>query len=116
VLPGIVLALCLAMDCAPSVADLETLFCRCGKQFTQENAYSKHQKYCRRTKVQLSGALERAKELWAAKKKKRLDTVSESAVQVQEPDATMDIDADSHSCIPVRLFPTQLPLLDASNR
>lgn len=47
--------------------------CLCGKEFTQLNAYNRHQRSCTKTKKRLSGALEKAKAIWDAKKHRRLD-------------------------------------------
>lgn len=44
------------------------LFCTCGRSFTHKHAYSNHQHQCKKTEKRLSGALEKAKEIWNAKK------------------------------------------------
>jgi hypothetical protein len=44
--------------------------------FSQLNAFSNHQRNCMKSKKRLSGALEKAKELWSARKRARLATSS----------------------------------------
>ena len=53
--------------------------CLCGRTFTQENAYSKHQKFCRKTKKRLSGALDKAKDLWLSNKRRRVQEAAQGA-------------------------------------
>jgi hypothetical protein len=48
----------------------ERLICLCGREFYQDNAYGNHQRSCKRTKKRLSGALEKAKEIFAQKRQK----------------------------------------------
>jgi hypothetical protein len=46
------------------------LECICGRTFSQENAYGKHRRSCKLTKKRLSGALDKAKEVFAQKRRK----------------------------------------------
>lgn len=55
------------------MAEAGTLICICGRSFAYEYAYSNHQRQCKKTKRVLSGALEKAKEVWNAKKRRRID-------------------------------------------
>lgn len=63
------------------MADYDKFFCLCGREFYQQNAYGKHQRSCKSTKKRLTGALDKAKEIWAQKKQKlvHIDLASTSA-------------------------------------
>jgi hypothetical protein len=52
------------------MADRYPFTCLCGKGFNHQNAYGKHQRSCKSTKKRLSGALDKAREVWARKKQK----------------------------------------------
>ncbi|KAG1775825.1 hypothetical protein EV702DRAFT_1046706 [Suillus placidus] len=43
--------------------------CKCGRSFTQLNAYANHQRTCKKRKKYLSNALAKAKEVWTARKR-----------------------------------------------
>jgi hypothetical protein len=45
--------------------------CPCGRAFQQDSALTKHQRTCLKTKKRLSSALEKAKEVWKSKKRRR---------------------------------------------
>jgi hypothetical protein len=47
--------------------------CVCGRTFYQPQAYSFHQRNCKKTKKRLAGALEKAKEIWQAKKRRKIE-------------------------------------------
>jgi hypothetical protein len=55
------------------MADAQALFCGCGRSFKLANAFSNHQRQCKKTKKRLSSALDKAKELWTAKKRRCVD-------------------------------------------
>lgn len=46
--------------------------CCCGRTFLQTNAFSNHQRSCKKSRTRLSSALESAKENWSRLKKARL--------------------------------------------
>lgn len=46
--------------------------CCCGRTFLQTNAYSNHQKSCKKTKTRLSSALSSARDNWQRRKKARI--------------------------------------------
>src|SRR5262245_22453366 len=48
--------------------------CLCGRSFNQSSALAKHKRTCQKTKRRLSTALGKAKQVWAEKKRRRLDT------------------------------------------
>jgi len=52
--------------------------CPCGRTFSLPQAYTYHKRTCEKTKKRLSGALERAKIVWRAKKRQRLDELAAS--------------------------------------
>lgn len=56
--------------------EANTLFCLCGRSFTLEYAHSNHQRQCKKTKKRLSSALEKAKEIWNTKKRRRIEELS----------------------------------------
>lgn len=68
------------MDFDRTAAFSET--CLCGKSFSLPGTYTRHKRNCTKTKKRLAGALEKAKELWIIRKRRRLGT-SES-IQVSE--------------------------------
>lgn len=53
--------------------DFEKLLCVCGRSFAQPSALKKHQRSCNKSKKRLAGALAKAKELWTARKRRRID-------------------------------------------
>jgi hypothetical protein len=71
------------MDFGRTAAFSET--CLCGKSFSLPGTYTHHKRNCINTKKRLAGALEKAKEVWIIRKRRRLGT-SES-IQVQNESA-----------------------------
>jgi hypothetical protein len=59
------------MDLPP--AWVET--CACGWTFSVPQAYTYHKRGCQKTKKQFSGALQKAKEVWQARKRRRLEEI-----------------------------------------
>lgn len=55
--------------------------CCCGRVFLQTNAYSKHQKSCKKTKTRLSSALSSARDSWHRMKRARIVGPSEESHQ-----------------------------------
>jgi hypothetical protein len=55
--------------------------CICGHTFSVPQAYTYHKRSCKQTKKRLSGALDKAKEVWQVKKHQKLEekTVAERA-------------------------------------
>jgi hypothetical protein len=51
-----------------------TYTCLCGRSFAQSGALAYHKRSCKPSKRRLNGALEKAKEVWDAKKKRRVET------------------------------------------
>ena len=49
--------------------------CLCGRTFSQSSALSYHKRSCKPSKRRLDGALEKAKEVWDAKKKRRVEAI-----------------------------------------
>jgi hypothetical protein len=68
------------MDFGRTAAFSET--CLCGKSFSLPGTYTRHERNCTKTKKRLAGALEKAKEVWIIRKRRRLGT-SEN-IQVNE--------------------------------
>lgn len=52
-----------------------TYACLCGRTFSQSSALSYHKRSCKPSKRRLDGALEKAKEVWDAKKKRRVEAI-----------------------------------------
>jgi len=50
--------------------------CPCGRTFSLPQAYTCHKRSCEKTKKRLSGALEKAKKVWRAKKRQKLDELA----------------------------------------
>jgi hypothetical protein len=59
--------------------------CLCGRVFDQENTFGKHQRSCKRIKKRLSGALDKAKDVWAQKKQKLVHVNSIPTSTTNEP-------------------------------
>jgi hypothetical protein len=57
----------------------EALYCACGRTFLLPGALSKHRGTCTTSKKRLSGALDKAKKLWAGSKRRRLETDAPTA-------------------------------------
>jgi hypothetical protein len=47
--------------------------CACGRTFSVPQAYTCHKRSCQKTKKRLSCALEKAKEVWQAKKRRKTE-------------------------------------------
>jgi len=47
--------------------------CSCGRSFSVPQAYTCHKRSCTKSKKRLAGALEKAKEVWQAKKRQKVD-------------------------------------------
>ena len=74
--------------------------CLCGRTFHQPSAFANHKRTCARSRRQLTSALDKAKQIWAEKKRIRLQrgTTLESAtatvsVQTMIPRAALAIPA-----------------------
>ena len=55
----------------------DSLICACGRTFSFTGALSKHRGTCQTSKKRLSGALDKAKQLWAGSKRRRRQTDSQ---------------------------------------
>lgn len=53
--------------------------CVCGRTFSVPQAYSCHKRSCQKTKKRLSGALEKAKEAWQVKKRRKVEEKAQVA-------------------------------------
>lgn len=58
-----------AMDLPPAWCKV----CICGRTFSVQQAYTCHKRSCQKTKKRLAGALEKAKEVWQANKRQKLE-------------------------------------------
>jgi hypothetical protein len=52
--------------------------CVCGRSFGQPGALLYHQRSCKKTKMWLAGALSKAKDVWAARKRHCLEVAEDS--------------------------------------
>jgi hypothetical protein len=59
--------------------------CLCGRKFSQDNAFGKHQRTCVRTKKRVAGALGKASELFAQKRQKVIHRPSVSMSTTDVP-------------------------------
>jgi hypothetical protein len=62
--------------------------CDCGRTFSLPQAYTYHKRSCQRTKKRLSGALERARGVWKAKKRQKTE---KHASDVLASTTTLDV-------------------------
>ena len=65
--------------------------CVCGRTFSVPQAYSCHKHSCQKTKKRLSGALEKAKEAWQVKKRRK---VEEKAKPAKGSSSTLNVVAE----------------------
>ena len=61
--------------------------CLCGRTFAVPQAYTFHKRSCNKTKKRLSGALDKAKEIWQTKKRRKL----EEECSVPAPDESFTV-------------------------
>jgi hypothetical protein len=59
------------MDLPPAWSQI----CVCGRAFSAPQAYTFHQRSCQRTKKRLLGALEKAKDILQARKRRKVESV-----------------------------------------
>jgi hypothetical protein len=74
------------MDFDRTAAFSET--CLCGKSFSLPGTYTHHKRNCQKTKKRLAGALEKAKEVWIIRKRRRLGTL-ENHESASEPSSQL---------------------------
>lgn len=111
--------------------------CYCGRRFQQTNAFSNHQRSCKKAKARLSSALDSAKEKWNQRKKARLEGIvsnaplsspnpSTSAVRLETPTfptgpepavskktmAAQELRVEEHTSAEVAVAPVPIPLVD----
>jgi len=65
-----------AMDVLPAWSQA----CICGRVFSVPQAYTYHKRSCQKTKKRLSCALEMVKEVWQAKKRRKMEQMSRDEV------------------------------------
>jgi hypothetical protein len=64
--------------------DSEIVICICGRSFSQAMALTNHKRSCKSSNKRLSSALDKARQLWAGRKRRRLD-VGEPQHKVYPP-------------------------------
>lgn len=64
--------------------------CLCGRVFSVPQAYTYHKRSCQKTKKRLSGALEKAREVWQAKKRRKTEEITLSPVAEDILDQSTD--------------------------
>ena len=76
------------------------LTCLCGRIFSQDNAYGSHQRSCKHGKKCMSGALDKAKEIFARKKQKITHVALASTVTTTAitPVPTAQLSAEVEVC------------------
>lgn len=74
--------------------------CICGRSFIQEGRLYFHQRSCQKAKKRLSGALDKVKDAWKSRKRRRVELVAErktpSRNLVTESENSSEI--DTHVC------------------
>lgn len=71
------------------------LRCYCGKQFSQQSAFTNHTRTCKSTKKRLASALDLAKDVWIRRKKQkqhRLPEVNSGTLEAMVENAPMAVD------------------------
>jgi hypothetical protein len=67
--------------------------CVCGRTFSVPQAYTFHKRSCQKTKKRLSSALEKAKEVWQAKKRRKTE-VMQSTTAESPPDQNVAVEQE----------------------
>jgi hypothetical protein len=68
--------------------------CLCGRSFSQVYAFANHKCTCQKSKKRLSSALAKAKDLWVARKKTRLEPCDDETPLVPASQQSMETGAD----------------------
>jgi hypothetical protein len=66
----------------------KTESCLCGKSYDQPGALKVHQRLCSKNKKRVNQALDKAKQLWVKKKRRRLEDLADYGQPSQEPGAS----------------------------
>lgn len=76
--------------------------CACGRTFSVLQAYSYHKHSCQKTKKRLASALEKAKEVWETKKRRKTEATTETlrAEGVFSPHAVADPTIEGDAGLP----------------
>jgi hypothetical protein len=69
--------------------------CICGRTFSVPQAYTCHKRSCQKTKKRFSSALEKAKEVWQVKKRRKMEQVVEEVTQSQPVENVVDESGDA---------------------
>jgi|ERR1700722_2734703 len=79
--------------------------CICGRTFSLQQAYTYHKRSCQKTKKRLSTALEKAKEAWMVRKRRKTDPNAEVAAQApgSPPGLLKPVPLQGPSTLEVRL-------------
>jgi hypothetical protein len=65
--------------------------CVCGRTFSIPQAYTCHKRSCQKTKKRLAGALEKAKETWQARKRRRTEEKGAGRLSVTDPEPILSL-------------------------
>lgn len=65
--------------------------CLCGRTFSGSGAFTYHKRSCKQSKKRLNGALENAKELWSAKKRRRIEATELRHISSSYSDTTGEV-------------------------
>jgi hypothetical protein len=94
----------------------KTESCLCGRSYDQPGALKLHQRLCSKSKKRLSQALEKARELWPKRKRRRVEDLTECGGSSQpllgvvtgsegaSPTRSMDIPSASQVCLKLLLL------------
>ena len=69
----------------PSMDRTKGNTCLCGRAFSHTSALSNHIRSCQKTKKRLSGALDKAREVWSGRKRRRLGLDHEEPSTINQP-------------------------------
>ena len=81
----------IAMDMPPAWCQV----CVCGRTFSVPQAYTFHKRSCQKAKKRLSTALDKAKEVWQSKKRRRME-VMQSPTAENPPDQNAAVEQESN--------------------
>jgi hypothetical protein len=95
--------------------DADEYSCVCGRSFAQASGLNYHNRTCKKARTRLSGALEKAKEVWAIRKKRRLENTkaNPNVPNTDVHSGPSSTDAEVH--YPADLFFTRINLISLSS-
>jgi hypothetical protein len=78
--------------------DVDPYRCICGRSFLQAAGLNYHNRSCKKVKTHLAGALDKAKEVWVSRKRRRLEiAATKKSTVIPQAASTSLPNADDHN-------------------